>query len=154
MKEVVFIESCEMKLGKKENTYYKLNGKIFVWEEENGKKLKANIGKTFEMEIDRTTDYPKLVMIYEETDLPPTVEKPGEAIVVKDRLVKAVVKEEIKSDELTLIRDQPNSRTIGQGKDQIKLYFKDADDLNSQILALENHKLMPKEWFEYNPKTD
>ena len=143
--EIIHIDSVEPKVGKKSNIYYKLNGNIFIWEEEFGKKLKDNIGKTFNCDIDRTTDYPKLKAILEETDLKPEVVRPGIEIQKHSQAMHIATKE-VRDEQLVLMRDKPNSRTFGQGKDQVKIYFSDGADLFDSIQQLEELKLMPADW--------
>lgn len=65
--------------------------------------------------------------------------RPGE-------VAKKVITEEAKAEEVKIVKDKPNSRTFGQGKDQIKLYFDDANDLEKQIIELEVLNLMPADW--------
>jgi len=112
-KEIIKIDSCIPKVGKTSGkAYHHLNGTIFIHEKEIGRKLEDNVGKTFEVEIDRSNPkFAKITEIYGETEKEPAIEvvnctgKPG----------KTIAKEEAAAEELKIIKTKPNSRTFGKG---------------------------------------
>ena len=141
MRENVKVESCVPKVGKTSNKpYYHLNGKIFIHDKAMGRKLEDNVGKTFVMEIDRTTDFVKVKEIFEETK-----EEPIEVVDMNPPKANQIVKQEIKADEVVITKAKPNSYECGKTGNRVKLYFDSAEDLQEQIKSLKDVNLMPEE---------
>lgn len=127
--QIITVESCSPKQGKSGKLFHKLNDKYFIWEKDIGRKLQDNVGKSFKLEVTEG-EYPKVVEICDETEKVPSI----------------VVKQPIQAVQEEVVPVKQNSRTIGKGDDQIKLYFDDNNDLYNQIESLDFMKLMPRTW--------
>ena len=139
--ENILITQLTNHIGRKTNNPYKKLGDLYVWEESDAVRLAANVGSIFKIETDRSSKFPKIVNIIGISN------KPADAIVVKQAPISVapqeVAKALIKEETLLISKDKPNSRTYGKGADQVKLYFKDASDLDEQVRTLYNLHLMP-----------
>lgn len=141
--QLIKIATCENKLKKNDNSVYvSVNGKYTAFDEPMITQLRESQGKTVKLEIVTSADgkYHNIRGFLGESkeEAVETVDFTG-----KPAIAKAVIKQD---EELTLIRDKPNSRSYGLGKDGIKIYFSDAEDLMKQLEELEGKGLMPKDW--------
>lgn len=135
---------------KKDNvsTYKKLNGKLFIWDDNLALELERRIGKTMRLEIDREGNFPKVKEVISE------VTEPGIEVVNLSGQAKPVQTYNVDNSkicnelakEFILKQDKPNSRTFGSGRDSVKIYFSTADNLKTQIQALLDKGLMPEDY--------
>jgi len=151
MKQTIKIESCVPKESKTGKKYYKLNNKYFLWEEVIWNELASNIGKSFSLEVDDTSNFPKIKAIYCQDNSPAieVVNCTGKA-KVEQSFDGHTIKKQL-AEEFILKQDSPNSRTYGEEADGIKLYFDTAHHLQAQIDALMALGLMPA---DYSTKID
>lgn len=143
MKQTIKIEDVKPKVSKNGKAYISVNGKHSVFEKDLIRTFEDNIGKTFEVEIVENNGFSNIRQVYQEINALPSVE-----VVKVGNTLNQVVSEEIKGDEVKVIKEKPNSRTFGKGDDQVKIYFDTAQDLNEQVKALESLMLMPKSWLK------
>lgn len=131
MKETIVIQTCIPSTGKSGKPFHKLNGNIFIWDKEMGRKLEDNIGKAFDLEIDRGSNFPKVLAIL--SDSHPEV--PTQA-VSPYQVVKEEIKQEASDNEVILKKDKPNSYEFGKAGNRFKVYFNSPEDLEEQVKAL------------------
>lgn len=131
MKETITIQTCVPSTGKSGKPFHKLNGSIFVWDKEMGRKLEDNIGKAFDLEIDRSSNFPKVLAILSDSHF----EVPTQA-VSPYQVVKEEIKKEASDNEVILKKDKPNSYEFGKAGNRFKVYFNSPEDLEEQVKAL------------------
>jgi len=143
MKQSLRINEIKPKVSKNGKAYLQVNGKHSVFEKDIIRTFEDNVGKTFDVEIVENNGFSNIREIYSEGT--ETITQPQENQNNQERSieVKQIVKSEIQNDEIILKKEKPNSRTIGKGDNQIKLYFDTPEDLANQIKSLEELGLMP-----------
>jgi|24BtaG_2_1085350.scaffolds.fasta_scaffold00228_3 hypothetical protein len=156
MKKTIKIEKIENKLTKANDPFIKVNGEYTIFDEDLIALIKKNEGKQLVVNVETKGQYKNIRTIFEnekpvgekvlfcptEVEMKVPVERPMIPVsAIEFDKKKAIVRE-----EMTLIRDKPNARTFGVGKDQIKIYFDTPQELEAEIKALNALGLMPADY--------
>lgn len=145
MKKTIKIEKIENKLTKANDPFIKVNGEFTIFDEDLIALIKKNEGKQLVVNVETKGEYKNIRKIFDEKPVEdPYYPSKEEMRVPVERPMdkkKAIVRE-----EMTLIRDKPNARTFGVGKDQIKIYFDTPQELEAEIKALNALGLMPADY--------
>lgn len=156
VKELIRVNSVEPVTFKSGKSGWRFNKRFNIFEKPLADDLIAGFGNTYEFNIETSKDGK-----HENIRVMGELVRQDSAIIVNEqpRLPRAnqgvmneVVTEVVTEQEVILKKEKPNSRTFGKGNDQVKLYFSDADDLRTQIIQLEELRLMPKDFRETEQK--